>query len=257
MFFRVGAGVQVAFDRIRMKGQNRMATTTTTANTTTDWPTQKTLYQARLDRLNQTDVSRKIAELQAAITTYVSKGSCNGSTEESAMQTKLNDLIALRDSYAALYRDIQSNLKTAASASDLTALITDNGTLQTKIQGLEKTVASMKVDVESAVARDEILRTRDKAITSHDLFLLGRPVRRGMIPYLWALAILLIGLAMTLLYRHAQMLGWTDPMVQSGMTAAMYGYLYMVFGNRTLLWALIGALSLAVLVMSLRMAGTL
>lgn len=233
------------------------STSTTSASSERDWSTQKTLYQARLDRLNQTHVPQKVADLQASITSYVSKGSCNGSTEEAAMQTKLNDLIALRDSYTTLYQEIQSNLKAAASLSDLTSLLADNGSIQTKIQGLEKTVASMKVDVESAVARDEILRTRDKAITSHDLFLLGRPVRRGMIPYLWALAILIIGFAITLLYRHAQTLGWTDPTYQSGMTAALYGYLYMIFGNRTLLWALIGALSLAVLFLSLRMVGTL
>ena len=54
----------------------------------------------------------------------------------------------------------------------------------------------MKVDVESSIARDTILRSRDTDISRHKLFILDRPLRTGMIPYLWVLGVIFVGVAL-------------------------------------------------------------
>jgi len=110
----------------------------------------------------------------------------NSSTDD--LTTKLNN-------YNALYRELSNTVKCGAD-DNMYALLDKNGSLQQQILTLEKQIKEQRVDVETAQARDEMLRSRDKNITSHQLFLLDRPVRKGMIPVLWAFSILCIGVGL-------------------------------------------------------------
>ena len=89
-------------------------------------------------------------------------------------------------------------MTTEAKDNDLAGLLKENGELQKQISRLEKIQDEMKIDVTSAVARDELLRSRNTDVTRHQLFILDRPVRRGLIPYLWVLAVLFIGVGLVI-----------------------------------------------------------
>ena len=110
------------------------------------------------------------------------------------------------------------------------------------------------MDVDTALARDEALRTRNRKGNRHTLYLLDRPVRRGMVPYLWALSVLFVGVGVLLFYwlKPALLLpvgGW-------GMNASsVLGMLSDIFSNRYTWMALFGASTIVILFLSLKIAG--
>jgi hypothetical protein len=168
-----------------------------------DWPTSRTAFQSRFDTLNRQYDPAMITGLDTAIGTYLTQyatdKSSNLSTQGQAITTKVNAVKELKNQYSALNDDIIKLFKNEATNHNLSAILTENGELQNKIQQLRKVQSNIKVDVETAVARDELLRSQNKDINSHQLFLFDRPIRRGMIPYLWAISVLLIGLGILLL----------------------------------------------------------
>ena len=89
--------------------------------------------------------------------------------------------------------------KEAANNSDLGGILSEIGKLQAEINKLEKVKAEVTVDVDSAIARDELLRSSEADISRHQLLLLGRPIRKGLIPYIWGLSILFIGIGVAAL----------------------------------------------------------
>lgn len=130
-------------------------------------------------------------------------------------------------------------------------MLTENGELQKKIQRLSKIQDEMKVDVDSAIARDKLLRSKDAS--PHTLFLLDRPIRHGMLPYLWVLAILFIGIGLLIIKAIA-------PPISLGTNA--YGqpisFVAMLTGfflNRTTLITLLATALIVILFLSLQVAG--
>ena len=114
-----------------------------------------------------------------------------GKSDPTALQT-------LKDRSTLLFNKINSVLSTEMANQPTSDLLSKTGTLQQQIQRLHKIKKDIKVDVESAIARDEVLRSRDTKLNSHKLFLLNRPVRKGVIPYLWVLSVLFIGIGLVL-----------------------------------------------------------
>jgi hypothetical protein len=98
-------------------------------------------------------------------------------------------------SYKVLYSDIMTAVSNQASQYDVTQSLEDHGSLQQKVLQLEKIQQSKKEEVDTALARDTLLRSSDRRTTSHQLFLLDRPVRRERIPYLLVLSVLCIGIS--------------------------------------------------------------
>jgi hypothetical protein len=95
-----------------------------------------------------------------------------------------------------LYSDIKSFLQSVSSESSLTALLEETGTLQEENKDLHKKLNKKNIDADSAVTRNELLRSRETNLTAHKLFLLNRPVRRNRLPYLWIIGVLFIGIAL-------------------------------------------------------------
>jgi hypothetical protein len=75
-----------------------------------------------------------------------------------------------------------------------------NTQLQTDITALTTRRDDLLVDQKAAQLRDDVLRTGNGAVTNHQIYLLGRPLRPASIPYLWALSVLFIGLAILIFY---------------------------------------------------------
>lgn len=191
------------------------------------WMEQRSIFQGRFDALNQTDTqgdAQKIKQLNAQ--------------------------------YQQLNNDILAYLTTKAQNNNLSGLLTENGELQKQIQHLTKVQDQMKVDVESAVAREDLLRSRNAKITPHHLFLMDRPVRKGMIPYLWVIAILFIGVGLVIFKMTAPVL--SENMLgrnEYGNPYTLFGLLGSMLGSKAVLGSLLGAAIVVIIFLSLRIAG--
>jgi hypothetical protein len=75
-----------------------------------------------------------------------------------------------------------------------------NVQLQSDIVALTTRRDDLLVDQQAAQLRDDVLRTGNGAVTNHQIYLLGRPLRPASIPYLWALSVLFIGIAILIFY---------------------------------------------------------
>jgi hypothetical protein len=217
-----------------------------------DWPTSRTAFQSRLDALNTQYTPAMITELDTAIGTYLTRHATNStanlSTEKQAITAKVNAIKELKNEYSTLNDDIINLFKNEATNHNLSAILTENGTLQNRIQQLRKVQSNIKVDVETAVARDELLRSRNKDINSHQLFLFDRPVRRGMVPYLWTISVLLIGVGILLLRTVA-------PNLPPFSVFDIYNLIMTQYLTSNVLLLLLAACLITIIFLSLKIGG--
>lgn len=173
-------------------------------------------------------------------------------------QIPIEDLQPLKAQYEQLSRDISSYLKEQASNYNLSAQLQETGTLQQQLIALEKERDALETDVDTALARDEVLRKRKETGNRHTLYLLDRPVRRGMVPYLWALSVLFVGVGVLFFY-------WLTPTLllpagglatdALGTSSSVLDMLSDIFSHRYTWMALFGAASVVILSLSLKIAG--
>lgn len=172
----------------------------------------------------------------------------------------VDQLQTLRQEYDIIRRSLTSYLTEQAGNYQLSDKLEQTGSLQAQIRRLEEELEKMKTDVETAVARDELLRSRDRTGNEHTLYLMNRPVRRGMVPYLWALSVLLVGVGVLFFY-------WLTPMIFLPSSVNAYGnpmadtmnQLILMITNIVMnpyIWmALFGAAAIVILALSLKIAG--
>jgi hypothetical protein len=110
----------------------------------------------------------------------------------------------------------------------------------------------MKIDVVSAVARDELLRSRDTNVTRHQLFILDRPIRKSLVPYLWVLSVLFIGVGLVIFRMSAPSLGLGGP------TNGSVSFEMMILefiSNKIVLSSLLISAIIVIIFLSLKIAG--
>jgi len=171
-----------------------------------------------------------------------------GKSDPVALQT-------LKDRSTYLFNKINSALSTEIADQPTADLLSRTGQLQQQIQRLHAIKKDIKVDVESAVARDEVLRSRDTKLNSHKLFLLNRPIRKGVIPYLWVLSVLFIGVSLVL---FRMMLPDSILSTNSGAFGSSMSISLMIsefFENKMVLISIIVSLCIVVLFLGLKMTG--
>ena len=171
-----------------------------------------------------------------------------GNSDPVALQT-------LKDRSTYLFNKINSALSTEIADQSTADLLSRTGQLQQQIQRLHAIKKDIKVDVESAVARDEVLRSRDTKLNSHKLFLLNRPIRKGVIPYLWVLSVLFIGVSLVL---FRMMLPESILSTNSGAFGSSMSISLMIsefFENKMVLISIIVSLCVVVLFLGLKMTG--
>jgi len=166
-----------------------------------NWMDKKNQFNNQFNDLNVTDINTPIAELNKSVGSYIhsaglSQLPTNPNYEN--ITKNLNIINNLKQKYSDLNTNIQNVLTEQAKKTDWNSQLIQNGQMQTEINRLEKIEKDMKVDVDSALARDELLRTRNTNVTKHDYFLFNHPIRRSTIPYLWVLSILFIGLGLAI-----------------------------------------------------------
>lgn len=216
------------------------------------WREKRTEFDQQLNALNQTDVEKTILKpLNEALSKYITNTSDTTAYENVKAYSQKAEELKLQ--YVRLNDSILNYIKTEKQGNNLPELLSANGELQKKIQRLSKINDEMKVDVDSAVARDELLRSRETVTSSHTLFLLDRPIRQGMIPYLWVLSILFIGVGLLIIKMIA-------PPISVGVNAygqpiSFIAMLTGLFSNRTTLLALLVSAFIVILFLSLKIGG--
>jgi hypothetical protein len=162
------------------------------------------------------------------------------------------DLSTIKEQYATLHSDIKDTLKCNVQTSDLSGNLTQTGNLQTQIKKLENRKKELRVEVDTALARDELLRSRDVKMSTHQLFLLDRPVRKGMIPYLWVISVFFIGIGLFLYKTMLPSIG-PDMGTVIGMEMALTDILF----NKTVLISLLVCIIVIIIVVSLKVGGVI
>ena len=216
------------------------------------WIEERAKFQKRFDDLSQENVQGLITELNKATGNFISRGGIsqdpNNNPDYNTVLKLTQRAESIKQRYAALNDDILKYLTTEAKDTDLVGLLRENGELQKQISRLEKIQDEMKIDVTSAVARDELLRSRNTDVTRHQLFILDRPVRRGLIPYLWVLAVLFIGVGLVIFRMTMPTI-----MLESGVAAGFPVLAF--FENKGVLISLLVTALIVILFLSLKIGG--
>jgi len=227
---------------------------------TQNWIEKRAEFQNRFDTLSQTPVDPLLTELNKSIGTFVARGGLSetptNNPQYQQIQTQTNQVERLKANYAALHADITNYLTDAAKENDLKGKLAENGELQKEIQRMETLQREMKVDVDSAVARDDLLRTRNTTITRHQLFLLDRPIRRGIIPYLWVLSLLFV-CAGFIVFRVTAPTFFTQTVMTNAGTVAAPFVLYDFMTSSTVLIPLFVSALIVILFLSLKVSKVL
>lgn len=220
----------------------------------TSWIEKRAEFQKRFDELSQENVQALITELNKAVGSYISKG---GLSQDPTSNSDYNTVINLtqraeniKERYSSLNDDILLYLRNNAKDTDMSGLLTENGELQKQINRLEKIQEEIKIDVESSITRDKLLRSRDTDVTRHQLFILDRPIRKGLIPYLWIISVLFIGIGLVILKMSMPSLE-TDV---SGGSSILYMVMEFVT-NKIVLGSLLISALIVILFLSLKVAG--
>ena len=218
------------------------------------WIEKRAEYQRRFDSLSRENVQALITELNTVVGNYISKGGLSQDPNNNPLNIKITELIQraenIKQRYSTLNNDILTYLKNNARDTNITGLLSENGELQKQINRLEKLQDKIKIDVETSVARDKLLRSRDTAITSHQLFVLDRPVRKGLIPYLWVISVLFIGIGLVILKMYMPSL-----QIDTTSTYSIYSMIIEFITNKVVIGSLIASIVIVILFLSLKVAG--
>jgi hypothetical protein len=221
------------------------------------WIEHRKEFQTSFDNLAQENITGIITELNQSVARYISKGGMNQDPNNNPEYTNIMNLTKRAENIKKRYSDLNDSITEfiAKQSTDhnLSGLLTENGELQTQINKLEKIQNDMKIDVESAIARGELLRSRNTDISRHKLFILDRPVRRGLIPYLWVIAILFIGIGLVIFRITLPSLGLGASMAT---TNSSIGLMFIEFvTNKIVLGSLLISALIVILFLSLKIAG--
>lgn len=222
------------------------------------WIEKRAEFQKRFDTLSQQNIEGLIQELNSAISNYISRGGISQDPNNNPEYTKILELTQKAEQIKKQYTDLNDEIigfiTKESRNNDLAGLLAENGELQKQINALEKIQNDMKIDVDSAIARDELLRSRNTEITPHKLYLLGRPIRTGLIPYLWAIAVLFIGIGI-IIFRITlpsfENLTGTTP----GSTPGIFSIVYDFITSKSVLGSLLIASLVVILFLALKIAG--
>ena len=219
------------------------------------WQTKKTAYQNELDTINtSSNVNNNILELKAYVTDYIASGSIerNDTTSESYQRIKslMDNLQQTKKRYVQLGNEISTFLHASSKQNNIGTTLKDNGTLQKKIQRLEKIKKKVDDDVNTALARNELLRSRNTNRNSHSLFLLDRPINKRSIPILWMLSILFVGIALVMV----QIIMPTMPSSVDTVIQSSIYFIMNVILSRLVLGSLLIACVIVIIFLALKIA---
>ena len=221
------------------------------------WIQKRAEFQKQFDELSEENINGLIKDLNTAVGTYISQGGLSQDPNNNPNYTTIAKLTQraenIKQRYSTLNNNILLHLKNNARDTNITGLLTENGELQKQINRLEKIQSEMKIDVESSVARDKLLRSRDTDVTPHQLFILDRPLRKGLIPYLWVISVLFIGIGIVLFKTIMPPLQLD--ISTSSTTPSIYYMIMEFITNKVVVGSLTASALIVILFLSLKVAG--
>lgn len=96
-------------------------------------------------------------------------------------------------------RELTQKVKEVSKNTDLTGKLAEIGRIQQELLIKKDRLTKAKQEADASQTRDMLLRAHKTDITRDNLFLLGRPIKKSSIPYLWMSSALFAFLAITVL----------------------------------------------------------
>jgi len=217
------------------------------------WMEKRAQFDERNNQLAQKNTMALITKLKKSISNYVEKTGNERNVAYQALVDQIKELNDIKNQYFKLNEDIMSYLENESKDPSLSDLLRDNGEIQRQIQRLTTIGEEINIDVESALARDELLRSRNSTINSHTLYLLDRPIRRGSISYLWVLSILFIGVGVLFFYQLSPSFSMSSS--SSNQSISILTLIIDFFTNTKVLGSLLIAALIVILFLSLKIGG--
>ena len=217
------------------------------------WMEKRAQFDERNNQLAQKNTMALITKLKKSISNYVEKTGNERNVAYQALVDQIKELNDIKNQYFKLNEDIMSYLENESKDPSLSHLLRDNGEIQRQIQRLTTIGEEINIDVESALARDELLRSRNSTINSHTLYLLDRPIRRGSISYLWVLSILFIGVGVLFFYQLSPSFSMSSS--SSNQSISILTLIIDFFTNTKVLGSLLIAALIVILFLSLKIGG--
>jgi flagellar hook-associated protein FlgK len=143
------------------------------------WSDEKQEFLNEFNRLNTTSkIDTKVAELNDVIASYIQTGGLTDPANTQSLYAKIGPQVetitGIKTEYSDLNNKINKEIINHVGQVNVSDTLTDIATLQTRIKTYEHDLKDINVDVETALARDELLRSRNTKRDSHTLFLMDR-----------------------------------------------------------------------------------
>jgi len=216
------------------------------------WHNQRALFQQRIDALNLQNIDGLLSDLNNSVATYVQTAGLTQDTTSNPTYNHIQDVLrqitAIKNNYMRLQTDITQYIADHSRHLDLNGTLKENGEIQKELQRLEKTHKKLDIDVETALARDELLRSRNTERNAHTLFLMDRPLKKQMIPILWVFSVVFIGIALIVIKSMIPDISF--PLQFEYIGAMLYDFL----ANPIVLLSIFGALVIVIIFLSLKIA---
>ena len=167
-----------------------------------NWSEERKKFVEKKNKLDaqQTTLNQTIQQLNKQVADFIQRGGLSQDPASNPQYTSilqsLNRIENTKTQYNEINQQILKYLKDNSTTTKWEEKLKQNGEMQQEIIQLERIQKEMKVDVDSALARDELLRTKDTRVSRQDLFLFNRPVSRSLVPYLWALSVVFIAVGL-------------------------------------------------------------
>jgi len=166
----------------------------------TDWTTQKAAFQTTFNEIQNYYNTPTSGKSPLATDLDIINATTSTATAITGAKARI---VAKQQAMSALNAEVSEAIQNYALENNMDSLLQQNTTLLRQIETKQAEYDTMLQNASVAEERNQNLRSSDMNISSHQVFLLGRPLRPASIPYLWALSILFISIAILLFYYYS------------------------------------------------------
>jgi hypothetical protein len=203
-----------------------------------------------------TEIKNDIKELKRLITRYIENGGQSQADDTNPDYLKITALSTkikkAKDDFFKINDDIAGKIKELATSQDIGKLLSENGIIQQDIQQLEKQKKETDIDAETAKERADLLRSSKEEVSSHQLFMTTRPIKKSLIPVLWVLSFLFVIVGIIIFRRFMPELA-----ASAVPTPTALGTTTGVFQDPRVWMSLTGASIIVIIVLILKTTGVI
>jgi hypothetical protein len=204
------------------------------------------------------EIKNDIKELKRLITRYIENGGQSQTDDTNPDYLKIvalsNKIKKAKDDFFKINDDVAGKIKELATSQDIGKLLSENGIIQQDIQQLEKKKKETDIDAETAKERADLLRSSKSEVSSHQLFMTTRPIKKALIPVLWTLSFLFVIIGIIIFRRFMPELAASS--VAPSVPTAM-GTTTGIFQDPRVWMSLTGASIIVIIILILKTTGVI